>query len=93
MADAKLAREHALALLHKLAHDDQFRARFEQDPANGLIELGVPASTVAAFPPASIAPLKLGPKAKFGALHREVTSQAVSEFICMVNPGSWFNET
>ncbi|GAP64852.1 hypothetical protein MBSD_n0134 [Mizugakiibacter sediminis] len=90
MADAKLSREHALALLHKLAHDDEFRDRFESHPANALLSLGVPPKTVAAFPPASMAPLKLPEKSRFASLHSEVAAAPTSEFRCMSGPNSWF---
>lgn len=90
MADSKLSREHALALLHKLAHDDSFRVRFQANPAEGLRSCGVPAETVAAFPPASMALPALPDKSRFAALHDEVEKASASEFRCMSGPNSWF---
>lgn len=90
MAESRLSREHALALLHKLAHDDVFRAWFQKDPAEALKSFGVPADTIAAFPPASMALPKLPDKSRFAALHSEVEKASASEFRCMSGPNSWF---
>src|SRR5690348_415757 len=90
MADSTLSRDHALALLHKLANDDDFRAHFQAKPAEALASLGVPAETIAAFPPASMALPKLAEKSRFASLHKEVESASASEFQCMSGPNSWF---
>jgi putative modified peptide len=47
MTDTTLSRAQALALLQRLATDDDFRARFEDKPAKALTEIGVqPADVV-----------------------------------------------
>ncbi|MCE5233754.1 MAG: NHLP-related RiPP peptide [Xanthomonadaceae bacterium] len=90
MADAKLSREHALALLHKLGHDDEFRARFQKNPVAGLHEVGVPKHTVAALPPESITVDQLPDKESFRRRHEEVSLSTASEHSCMVFPTVWF---
>lgn len=90
MAGSQLSREHALTLLHKLAHDDNFRARFQANPAEAMRSCGVPAETVAAFPPASMALPSLPDKSRFAAIHGEVEKASASEFRCMSGPNSWF---
>lgn len=86
MADAKLSREHALKLLHRLANDDEFRKRFETKPAKALVELGVPAEHVVDMHPGELAPVKLASKDKFKELHARVLAQPSTEWLCMIIP-------
>jgi len=85
MADS-LTRQQALTLLHKLGNDDEFRKRFEESPARGLADIGVPQENIAGFSPAALAPVKLAPKEKFQQLHGQVTSQPTTEWMCMIIP-------
>lgn len=72
MADSKLSREHSLALLQKLATDDGFRSRYEQNPAAALAELGTLAETVANFMASCVTSGQLASKEKFAAAHRQL---------------------
>jgi hypothetical protein len=57
-----VARDDAIKLLGRLASDDDFRSRFEDDPGKGLTEYGI-------RPPDNIPPnLTLPPKRKFAEL-------------------------
>jgi putative modified peptide len=70
MANSRLTHEHSLALLHKLATDDDYRRRFEENPAAALAELGTPAETVANFMASCVTSDQLASKEKFAAAHR-----------------------
>jgi len=67
MADSTLTKEHGLALLHKLAHDDAFRSHFEQKPAEALLNLGVPADLICRLPGKCLCHGKLAPKEEMEA--------------------------
>jgi putative modified peptide len=70
--DAKLSHEHSLTLLHKLATDDGFRSRYEQNPAAALAEVGVPPETVASFMASCVTSGQLVSKERFAAAHRQL---------------------
>lgn len=53
MADNKLDKAHAVALLQKLSTDDAFRAAYMANPRDALLGLGVQSHSL----PASMAPL------------------------------------
>lgn len=46
MTDSTLTEAQALALLRRLATDDDFRKRFQTKPAKALAEIGVPLATI-----------------------------------------------
>lgn len=85
MADAKLSREHALALLHRLATDDVFRRNFESHPAKALAALGVPAETIVNLPAEALAPKPLADKGQYRELHGRVAGET-TQSLCMIIP-------
>ena len=85
-AGATLPRDHALAVLAALAHDDDFRARFAARPADALVRLGVPADLVAALAPQHLVPAPLADKAAFEASYRALASDLVEKRLSMIVP-------
>ena len=86
--NAKLSREHSLALLHKLANDDGFRSRYEQKPAAALAELGVPHETIVNLKGSCLAPATLADKTHFVQAHQELSSAAADTCLGMFPPTS-----
>lgn len=86
MADPSLTRQQALTLLNKLGTDDGFRQRFESNPREALVEVGVPQDKIATFPAESLAPVKLAPKENFKQLHGQISRQPTTEWMCMIIP-------
>ncbi|HEY9112160.1 MAG TPA: NHLP-related RiPP peptide [Rhodanobacteraceae bacterium] len=86
MADSKLSREHSLALLHKLATDDDFRSRYEQKPAAALAELGVPLNTIVNLKASCLASTSLADKDHFMKAHGELNNMAAENCLMMVIP-------
>lgn len=86
MADSKLSREHSLALLQKLATDDGFRSRYEQNPATALAEAGVPQDVIDALHATSKAPMRLAPKATFAAALDHYRQGVAEICLCLSAP-------
>jgi putative modified peptide len=86
MADPSLTRQQALTLLNKLATDDGFRQRFESNPRDALVEIGVPRDKIAAFPAESLVPVKLASKESFKQLHDRISREPTTEWMCMIVP-------
>ena len=86
MSNTRLQKEHELNLLKRLSTDDAYRARFEQNPADALGELGVPAEQVAALDPASLKPGKLADKTQIAAAHSRLSDDNLKGTVCMVLP-------
>ena len=84
--NAKLSREHSLALLHKLATDDDFRGRYEQKPAAALAEMGVPLETIVNLKASCLAAISLANKGRFAEAHKELTDAAVDSCVGMIPP-------
>lgn len=84
--NASLSREHSLALLHKLATDDDFRSRYEQKPAAALAELGVPLETIVNLKASCLAPTTLADKAHFADAHSTLTNAAADRCMAMIIP-------
>ncbi len=72
--NASLSREHSLALLHKLATDDDFRNRYEQKPAAALAELGVPSETIVNLKALCLASISLAEKSHFTAAYKSLAN-------------------
>jgi putative modified peptide len=70
--NAKLSREHSLALLHKLATDDIFRSRYERKPAAALAEVGIPSETIKSFTATCQVMGKLADKTRFAEARRQL---------------------
>lgn len=86
MADSRLSREHSLALLHKLASDDAFRSRYEQNPAAALAELGVPQETIVNLKASCLASTTLAAKADLLAAHAQLSAAAADQCLAMMVP-------
>lgn len=86
MADSKLSREHSLALLHMLATDDGYRARYEEKPAAALAELGVPHETIINLKASCLTPSMLAEKKDFLAAHHELAGAAADCCVGMFIP-------
>ena len=84
--NAKLSREHSLALLHKLATDDDYRSRYEQKPAAALAELGVPLEIIVNLKASCLAPAMLADKTYFVEAHQELSSAAADCCLGMFPP-------
>ena len=88
MASPTVSKQQMLKLLDKLSSDDAFRSRFEKDPKAALIEAGIPAAQVAAFPADQLAPWTLPDKNHFRAERERVANDIAEECMCMVAPTS-----
>lgn len=86
MSNPRLAKEHELQLLKKLATDDDYRARFEKDPVSALKELGASDSDLAAIDPENLKPGKLADKVALAAAHKQLTNAGVTDRICLIVP-------
>jgi len=84
--NASLSREHSLALLHKLATDDDFRSRYEQKPAAVLAELGVALETIVNLKSACLASTKLAEKCHFAKAHQDLSNASVEDCLQMILP-------
>jgi putative modified peptide len=56
MSDAALTNEQALKVLIELESNASFRQRYEDKPAAALLEIGIPAATIANLPAACLVP-------------------------------------
>jgi putative modified peptide len=88
MVDLPVPKELMVALLGKLARDDEYRVRFEQNASAALSEIGFPADLVVQFPNAE---KKLADKAEFEAARQRLTGEVVSTCLCMIAPGLMLN--
>lgn len=84
--NASLSHEHSLALLHKLATDDDFRGRYEQKPAAALAELGVPLETIVNLKASCLASTSLADKAHFQSAHAQLAAAAADQCLVMIVP-------
>ncbi len=86
MSNPRLAKEHELQLLKKLATDDDYRARFEKDPVGALKELGASDSDLAAIDPENLKPGKLADKATLASTYEKLLEKGVSDHVCLIVP-------
>lgn len=86
MNEQRLAKEHELQLLKRLATDDEYRARFEKDPTGALKQLGVTDSDLAAIDPENLKPGKLADKATIGKTLSALQSVNVGDHVCLIIP-------
>lgn len=82
MTDTTLSREQALALLQRLATDDEFRTSYEASPAAALKSAGISAALVDSLTPASVAPTKLRAKDVFQRAYDEVREEIAEVCLC-----------
>ena len=67
MSDAVLTNEQGLKVLTELITNPGFRQRYEDKPAAALLEIGIPAATIANLPAACLAPHAIDAKLLEGA--------------------------
>lgn len=72
----KLPQEQGTELIRRLARDDDFRARFEKDPAAALAELGIGSGVTGSLDSKCLAAKSLAPKEAFATLLDDVNGQA-----------------
>lgn len=86
MSNKRLPQEQELQLLKKLSSDDDYRARFEKDPAAALKELGVSDSDLAAIDSEALKPGTLADKATIQKAHETLQQNKISDAVCMIVP-------
>ncbi len=86
MSDQRLPKENELQLLQRLSTDDDYRDRFEKDPAGALKEIGVTDASIAALDPANLKPGKLADKPTLAAAHKALSDTSVSDHVCLIVP-------
>jgi putative modified peptide len=86
MADTSLTKEQGLLLLGKLAHDDAFRAHFEQKPAEAMFRMGIPAETICCLPAKCLCPAKLGAKDVMEEARKRLASDLDTSMLIFVIP-------
>lgn len=87
MSDAVLTNEQTLRLLRELATNEGFRRRYEEKPAAALLEIGVPATTIANLPAACLTSkaLNMAP-ADFQEAEKAVMKQDFGTMQSMIIP-------
>jgi len=86
MSDAVLTNEQTLKLMRELATNDGFRQRYEEKPAAALLEIGVPATTIANLPAACLASGKLEPPSAFKAAEQALMKDGFGTAASMIIP-------
>lgn len=86
MSNKRLPQEQELQLLKKLSSDDDYRARFEKNPAAALKELGATDTDISAINPENLKPGKLADKATILKAQEALQHQSISDHVCMVFP-------
>ena len=86
MAEATLSEKHLAALYQKLATDDAYRQRFEENPATALIELGVPSEVVDNLHASCVAPTRLADKTLFASAAKTLSYSASEQCMTMIIP-------
>jgi putative modified peptide len=86
MNSARLPKQQELQVLSKLSSDDDYRARFEQDPVAALKEAGVDDATLKQFDPATLQPGKLADKASIAATHAKLKDANTTDQSCLIIP-------
>jgi len=86
MTGTTLPNDQGNELLRRLATDDDFRTRFEADPAAALVELGVDTSTVAGLAEKCCTARPLAAKADFAALVKQADTSQFTAAMAMNVP-------
>jgi putative modified peptide len=87
MSDAVLTNDQTLKLLRELASNAGFRQRYEEKPAAALLEIGIPATTIANLPAACLAAGTLKTDAAlFQAAEQELMKQEFGTTASMIIP-------
>ncbi len=86
MSSVRLPKAQELQVLNKLATDDDYRARFEKNPAAALKEVGVDEATLNQLDPASLQPGQLADKAAIAATHAKLAEANMSDHVCLIVP-------
>ena len=86
MSDAALTNEQIAQILSELLTNPGFRARYEDKPAAALLEIGVPAATIANLPAACLLPQKNIDNKKLAAAQKQVAAKTFSASASMAIP-------
>lgn len=86
MSGSRLPKEQELQLMKKLSSDDDYRARYENNPADALKEVGVTDEQISALDPAALKPGKLAEKADIASAHGKLAEANISEHVCLIAP-------
>lgn len=89
-SNSRLTQDQVLALLQLLATDDDFRQAYENNPANALIEMGVPAATVMNLKVSCLSPKKIGSKELFVRAAKSVNIEITQQFSGFFVPSVFF---
>lgn len=87
MASQKVSKAQMLGLLGRLANDEGYRERFEENPSAALAEIGIPPDQIKGFPEDHTRPGKLALKSDFEAARKHLANQVGAECLCMIIPG------
>jgi putative modified peptide len=86
VTDSKLTEDEALALLAKLATDDDFRRRFEVKPARALIEIGVSPETVVNLGAKCLGGCRITSKEAFASALKSLDQRVIQRTMVMYPP-------
>jgi len=86
MSDAVLTNEQTLRLLLELATNPGFRERYAEKPAAALLEIGVPAVTIANLPAACLAKCALKDADEFKKAHQQLLDKRFASVQSMAIP-------
>jgi hypothetical protein len=85
MSDAVLTNEQALKVLIELETNPGFLQRYQEKPAAALLEIGIPAATIANLPAACLAPHTVDPS-KFTAARKALVAKTFTAAASMAIP-------
>lgn len=86
MSGSRLPKEQELQLMKMLSSDDDYRGRYEKNPADALKEIGVTDEQISALDPAALQPGKLAEKADIVTAHGKLIAAKNSEHVCLIIP-------
>jgi putative modified peptide len=90
MSDAVLTNEQGLMVLTELITNPGFRQRYEDKPAAALLEIGIPAATIANLPAACLAPHQIDVK-RIDAARKQLEAKTFTASASMAIPNIRFS--
>jgi putative modified peptide len=90
MSDSVLTNEQAMKVLTELLTNPGFRQRYEEKPAAALLEIGIPATTIANLPASCLYAYKVDVE-KIAGAQKELTAKAFSASASMAIPNIRMN--
>lgn len=85
MSDAVLTNEQGVKVLNELKTNPGFLQRYQEKPAAALLEIGIPATTIANLPAACLAPHSVD-VSKVAVALKELESKAFTASASMAIP-------